>query len=168
MITWVYICDRCKGGAESRKFEIEYDDVRTAEAAQKPNCPRCGSNEFVTRFFGHNVFCSPKSNRGGLPVPDRYVTVEKGAGAAVVSFGMRVEEEERSAFEEALERLADSGKAAELVSPECDIPGEKLGLKKGTLDRALFDIRHKHMMEELAAGKKFSGFFLPLSGGTEN
>ncbi len=166
MITWVYICDRCKGGVESRKFDVEYNDMRAAAAAPRPCCPHCGSDEFVTRFFGHNVFCGPKSNKGKLP--ERYVPMDGGAKAAVISLGMRIDEEERAAVEEAFKHLVESGKAEGPVSPNSDIPGEKLGLKKGTLDRALFDIRHKRMLEELAAGQKFSGFFLPLSGETGN
>jgi DNA-directed RNA polymerase subunit RPC12/RpoP len=161
MVTLVYICNRCKGETESRTFEIEYKDISAAESARSPRCPKCGSKA-VKRFFGHNIFCPAKSNKNQLP--DRFVPMESQHKKAVVSLGMRIEEGEKEIFEKTIGELIGGEQIEKIDNPEIDIPEEKLGLKKGTLDRALFDIRQKHMIEELAGGKKISGFYLPITG----
>ncbi|MFA6448094.1 MAG: hypothetical protein WCX65_01380 [bacterium] len=166
MITLVYICNKCKGDAESRTFEIEYSDMKAAGTAPAPVCPRCGSVKAVTRFFGHNIFCPAKSNKN--PLPARFAPMENQSSGAVVSIGMRFDEGEKEIFNKTIGELISAGQTEKIDDPEIDIPGEKLGLKKGTLDRALFDIRQKHMIEELEQGKKISGFYLPITGDTGN
>jgi hypothetical protein len=166
MVTFVYICNKCEGDTASRTFDVEFVDLRAAEEAAMPKCPKCGGSKHVSRFYGHNIFCPAKSNKDGLPA--RFVPTEEAPKKAVVALGMRVDEGDRETVKEVFDNLVDAGSAEFVDDPNTDIPGEKLGLKKGTLDRALFDIRQKHLLEELAEGKKISGFFLPISGETEN
>jgi hypothetical protein len=52
--------------------------------------------------------------------------------------------------------------------PERDMAEEMLGLNKGTVDRALFDLRHERMLRELEEGELISGFYMPLSGEYSN
>lgn len=166
MVTHVYICNRCSGDLESRTFEIEYKDFQAADGAQTPACPLCGSSEYVSRFFGHNIFAPAKSNKAGLP--GRFVPLENNRPKAVVSFGVRIDENERDDFRKMLQKIVESTPAEFLDDPSRDLAEEKLGLKKGTIDRALFDIRQKQLIEELESGKKIAGFYLPLSGQLNN
>jgi hypothetical protein len=166
MVTHIYICNRCRGPIESRTFEIEHKDIRSAEQSPIPVCPICGSSEHVTRFFGHNIFLPAKSNRVGAPA--RFVPLDTGRQKAVVSIGMRIEEDERADFEESLRDIVELAPDDDTAGPERDLAEEKLGLKKGTIDRALFDIRQNQMLEELAQGRKIAGFYLPITGETNN
>jgi hypothetical protein len=166
MITHVYICNRCSGDLESRTFEIEYKDFQSAERARHPACPLCGSSEYVSRFFGHNIFAAPKSNRAGLP--GRFVPMEDRHRKAVVSLGVRMDEHERTDFEDMLRKIVESVPVESTDAPDRDLTEEKLGLKKGTIDRALFDIRQQQLIEELESGKKIAGFYLPLTGQSNN
>jgi hypothetical protein len=166
MITHVYICNRCSGDLEAGTFEIDYKDFQSAERAQHPTCPLCGSGEYVSRFFGHNIFAAPKSSRAGLP--GRFVPLEAHHRKAIVSLGVRIDKHERDDFEDMLQKIVESAPMESTDAPDRDLTEEKLGLKKGTIDRALFDIRQQQLIEELESGKKTAGFYLPLSGQSNN
>lgn len=165
MITLMYICNKCEGDTAARTFEVEYVDTHAAESAPKPKCPHCGSRR-VSRFYGHNIFMSAKSNKGGLPA--RFVPTEEAVQKAVVAVGMRVDEENKDAVKKMVNDIVDAGGTELIDDPDTDIPGERLGLKKGTLDRALFDIRKKRLIKDLQEGEPVSGFVLPISGETSN
>jgi hypothetical protein len=45
-----------------------------------------------------------------------------------------------------------------------DLTETILGLKKGSVERALFEVRQKKMIDELRNGAPISGFFMPISG----
>ncbi|HOO57624.1 MAG TPA: hypothetical protein PLN69_12435 [bacterium] len=168
MVTLVYICNNCKGTSSERVFEVEYKDIKTAGSAPVPPCPVCGDVEHVRRFFGHNIFAPAKKPRNEV-LPANYAPIEKGSREAVVSVGMRLEEEENQTLEEKIKEITGVPDLKQLSDTEDrDLPEEVLGLKKGTVDRALFDIRQKNMIKELSEGKKISGFILPLSGKSSN
>ncbi len=167
MITYVYICNKCDGDIDSRTFEHEYSDFRTADISPVPACPHCGTNKYVTRFFGHNVFSTEKKKDC---VPDRFVPINPLHKKGILAVGMRIADEEKEAAETVVQKLVEvtSMEVIESRNPEKDIIADKLNLKQGTLDRTLFDIRQKKMLDELKEGKKISGFFMPLSGDTYN
>jgi len=166
MITHVFICNKCDGDIDSRVFEVEYEDFRTADISPVPKCPKCHSNKYVTRFFGHNIFSSSRKEE----TLDRYVPMNRSHRKSILSIGMRVDDEEKEMAETIVNKLVDVNKMEVIENDETkgDVLAEKLDLRKGTLDRTLFDIRQKKMLEELKEGKKISGFFIPLTGDTNN
>lgn len=167
MVTYIYICNKCNGDIDERTFEVEYEDFRTADISPVPPCPHCGTNRYVTRFFGHNVF---STGRQKAQAPDRFVPINPLHKKGILSIGMRVPEEEREAAESVVQKFVEvtTMEVIESKSGEKDAIADKLHLKKGTLDRTLFDIRQKKMLEELKEGKRISGFFMPLSGESAN
>lgn len=166
MVTHVFICNKCDGDLDSRVFEIDYPDYKTAEISPIPPCPKCGTNKYVTRFFGHNIFAPPKKR----PDPERFVPVEPNHKKGIMSIGMRLNEEEMDAARSVVNKLVEvtSMEVVENNDPEKDVLEETFKLKKGTLDREIFDMRHKKMMKELDEGKKISGFFHQVIGDANN
>jgi len=166
MITHIYICNHCEGDLEGRTFEKEYSSYNEAESALTPHCPRCGSSEFVTRFFGHNIFSSMRSSK----LPYRYVPYRNQHRRGIVSIGFQVTEEQREIIEDKIEKLVGRGEI-EVVRGDGEndvLPEDALGLKEGTLDHTLFKIRERKMVEDLMAGEPVSGFFLPICGEWDN
>jgi len=167
MVTLVYICGSCKGDIQSRTFEVEYADVSEAGSSSVPPCPTCKKSRSVTRYFGHNIYSAPKKKASCIP--SGYKTLENSEKKAVVSLGVRVDdEEERKAVQHTIEELTGGIPVEDLSDADVDVTETRLGLKKGTMDRAMFDMRQKKMFKELAEGKKVSGFYLPLTGDTGN
>lgn len=190
MVTYVYICNACCGEEEARTFELGYPDMRTAENAPAPLCPTCGSPDGVARFFRHRFYAPGKSSqRDHGKTPDRFVELDPARGKGIVSIGIRVDAEDIPELErriketaeeaglEIIERKRPAGENGEPAETTADSGAESgggdfteevLGLKPGSLERALFDIRHNRMMEDLHNGAPISGFFLPISGEYNN
>lgn len=166
MITHVFICNKCDGDLETRVFEVDYPDYRTAEISPVPKCPTCSTNKYVTRFFGHNIFAPSKKRLS----PERYVPMEPGHKKGIMSIGMRLNEEEMNTAKSIVNKLVEvtSMEVVENNDPEKDVLAESFDLKKGTLDRELFDMRQTKMIQELEDGKKISGFFHQVMGDTNN
>ena len=167
MITHIYICNHCEGDVSSRTFEKQFNDIHEAQNAETPDCPRCGSSSDVSRFFGHKLFTNHR--RPDVPSPHRFVPLKPKHHTGIVSIGIRTDEENRQEVEEQIEKLIEATNV-ELVepSPDSDVPEEVFGLKKGTVERALFDLRQKRMLQDLEDGEPISGFFMPLSGEFSN
>ncbi|MEW6202335.1 MAG: hypothetical protein AB1546_10185 [bacterium] len=166
MITHIYICNRCEGDLEGRTFEKEYSSYREAENSATPRCPRCDSSDFVTRFFGHNIF-SKMRNRG---LPSHYVPYRSHHRTGIISVGINITEEQKERLEEKIEKMLDRGEIIAMEGEDGkDVPTEEvLGLKEGTVDHALFKIRERKMIDDLMAGEPVSGFFLPICGEWDN
>lgn len=167
MVTHVFICNKCDCDLESRLFEVEYPDYRTAELSPVPDCPKCGTSKYVTRFFGHNIFGTIKRRDGE---PQRYVPINPMHRKGILSIGMRLDEDEMSQAREIVNKLVEvtSMEVVENNDPERDVLSENFDLKKGTLDRAVFDNRQRKMISELEGGKKISGFFHQMLGESGN
>jgi hypothetical protein len=121
----------------------------------------------VTRYFGHNIYSAPKKKASSIPAG--YQALENTEKKAVVSLGVRVDDEqERQMVQNTIQELTGGIPIEDMSGADVDVPEAKLGLKKGTMDRAMFDMRQKKMFKELADGKKVSGFYLPLTGDTGN
>lgn len=164
MITHVFICNSCEGDIEKRTFERNYPSYREAEDKPSPACPRCKSRD-VTRFFGHNIFCG--NSRISLPI--RYIPYGPEHRKGIVSIGMNVSEEQQHELDDNLQDMVQEGKV-EIVQfePHEDFTEKTLGLKKGTVDYALFRVRQKKLIEELRLGQPISGFFMPLNDESTN
>ena len=171
MITYVYICSSCKGGDGERTFELGYPDIDTARTAPMPVCPRCGRAEGVSRFFRHRIYAPGKSSlRDHSALARRFVDLDSTRGSGIVSIGIRMDSEEFNEIEEHIrEAIEDAGvEVVEMTESSLEEGGDftedVLGLKPGSVERSLFDVRHRNMIEELRNGAPVSGFFLPISG----
>ena len=190
MITYVYICNTCRGAESKRTFEHTYRDMAEAEAAPAPPCPRCGGAD-VSRYFGHSFYGpASKSAVRDHAAPDRFVKLTPDHGKGILSVGMRLDPELMHKMARDIKELAERHDIPLVESqkklpapepesepepepdatnePETDLTEEVLGLKKGSMDRTLFDIRQKQLEEDLKKGAPFSGFFMPLSGEYNN
>ncbi len=195
MVTYVYICERCSGGKGQFTFEVTYPNLGEAEAAPMPECPKCGEGGGVTRFYGHAIYGPRKSalsdHQGG-----QYIPLRQGQEKGVLSVGMRLNPEIMAEVSKRIRKMAqDAGvelaeRALDMIpdhadggdhagAAPADMPAQPapeqgdpisdvLGLRPGTVDRALFDIRQKKLIEDLRSGIPFSGFFMPLTGSSSN
>lgn len=189
MVTYVYICNACGGPEEERTFERAYPDIETAAAAGMPACPRCGSADNVSRFFGFSIFgpASKSAERDHAALPANFKKFHPGAAQGILSIGMRIDRDELERVKREIAKLAESAgveiienrsaepqpQDEEPVAPEPppherDLREEVLGLRPGTTERALFDIRQRRLIEELENGADFGGFFLPMPGESNN
>jgi hypothetical protein len=167
MVTHVYICNACDGDISERTFECQYEDMQHARDADIPMCPRCGSPDHVARYFGHRLFA--RKRRPQSPIPDRFVPMNAGHVRGIISIGFCATEENRDEVERHIKELVEKTNVT-LVPSESDkdVPEEVFGLKKGTVERTLFDLRQERMVRELEEGKSISGFFMPISGDCNN
>lgn len=203
MITYMYICNACRGRAARRVFEREYADMAAAVAAPLPECPRCGGAAAVERWFGHSFYgpASKSAQRDHDAPTEPLVDFDKASGRGILSVGMRADSEIARKVHENIKRIArehgadiveraqqlhedsetpsaeapaasesgaDNAPEPAAEKPAPDPAEEILGLKPGTPERALFDIRQKKLIKELKSGVPVSGFFMPLNGEESN
>lgn len=198
MVTYVYICKDCGSPEAQYTFEVTYVNLGEAEGAPLPACPQCGGVAGVSRYYGHAIYGPRKSalsdhRTGGM---DRYVPLRQGQEAGVLSVGMRLSPELMSEIKTKIKKMADdagvdiSERAQNMIPDKADgardiegtpllepvrsaakdkdLISDVLGLRPGTVDRTLFDLRQKKLIDDLKSGIPFSGFFMPLTGSTSN
>lgn len=162
MITHVYICNHCPGDISDRTFECQYPDIHQAQDAVPPVCPRCHSSNHVARYFGHRLFTIHKQDQAGEPT--RYVPLKERPQKGLLSIGIRADEETCADIERQIEELVlESDIDIVPFDPEADTPEKIFGLTQGSVERALFDIRHQRMLQDLQDGHPISAFYMPLS-----
>lgn len=188
MVTYVYICRNCEGPERERIFECEYEGISAAAAAPMPECPRCGVADGVSRYFGHSIFgpTSKSAVRDHNTPPSGFIKFQPGqqGGKGILSIGVRADEEVLEKIHRRIKQAAEDA-GGELIEAEpqsfgemnpaqdedgepeqeADLTEEVLGLTPGTMERTLFDIRQRQLIEDLENGSPFSGFFMPLSEG---
>ena len=192
MVTYVYICEKCSGGKGRFTFEVTYPNLGEAEAAPMPECPKCGSENRVTRYYGHAIYGPRKTAVSDHQGDSQYVPLRQAQEKGVLSVGMRLNPEIMAEIGKRIKKMAedagvdmtertadmipDKADGAEAPPPESrenamqtnpvtgDPISDVLGLHPGTVDRTLFDIRQKKLIEDLRSGIPFSGFFMPLTG----
>ena len=197
MVTYVYICGQCSAPGSRYTFEVTYTNLRDAEDAPLPACPQCGGTDKVSRFYGHAIYGPRKSALADHQAGDsQYIPLRQGQEMGVLSVGMRLNPELMAEVKKKIRKMADEAglditdRAQQLIpekadgdAPREEVPepvhaaGRRLqgdpisdvpGLRPGTVDRALFDIRQKKLIEDLRSGIPFSGFFMPITGSTTN
>jgi hypothetical protein len=190
MVTYVYICEHCGGGKGQFTFDVTYASLGEAEAAPAPECPQCGAADKVTRYYGHAIYGPRKTALSDHQDRVQYIPLKQGQEKGVLSVGMRLNPEIMSQIGKRIRRMAedagvdltertvdmipDKADGADTPDPVAkpvhtgpatgDPISDVLGLRPGSVDRSLFDIRQKKLIEDLRSGIPFSGFFMPLTG----